>query len=40
MKRGELALVAVSGDYGKLRPALIVQAIKNSRLLRKPPLRS
>lgn len=26
MKRGELALVAVPGDYGKSRPALIVQS--------------
>lgn len=26
MKRGDLVTVAVSGDYGKPRPALIVQA--------------
>lgn len=26
MKRGDLLLVAVSGDYGKARPALIVQS--------------
>lgn len=26
MKRGELVTVAVSGDYGKPRPALVVQA--------------
>jgi mRNA interferase MazF len=26
MKRGDLALVAVPGDYGKPRPALIVQS--------------
>ena len=26
MKRGELVTIAVSGDYGKPRPALIVQA--------------
>ena len=25
MKRGELVLVAVSGDYGKPRPALVIQ---------------
>lgn len=25
MKRGELILVAVSGDYGKPRPALVIQ---------------
>ncbi|MBB4279647.1 mRNA-degrading endonuclease toxin of MazEF toxin-antitoxin module [Rhizobium mongolense] len=25
MKRGELVTIAVSGDYGKPRPALIVQ---------------
>ena len=27
MKRGELSLVAVPGDYGKPRPALIVQSV-------------
>jgi mRNA interferase MazF len=26
MKRGELVTIAVSGDYGKPRPALVVQA--------------
>ena len=26
MKRGELVVVAVSGDYGKPRPALVVQS--------------
>jgi mRNA interferase MazF len=26
MKRGDLVAVALSGDYGKPRPALIVQA--------------
>ena len=26
MKRGDLVTVAVSGDYGKPRPALVVQA--------------
>lgn len=26
MKRGELVLVAMQGDYGKPRPALVVQA--------------
>jgi mRNA interferase MazF len=26
MKRGELVTVAISGDYGKPRPALVVQA--------------
>ena len=26
MKRGDLALVAVPGDYGKSRPALIIQS--------------
>ncbi|MGH9606485.1 MAG: type II toxin-antitoxin system PemK/MazF family toxin [Terracidiphilus sp.] len=26
MKRGDLVIVAVSGDYGKPRPALVVQA--------------
>ncbi len=26
MKRGDLVTVAISGDYGKLRPALIIQA--------------
>ncbi len=26
MKRGDLVTIAVSGDYGKLRPALVVQA--------------
>jgi mRNA interferase MazF len=26
MKRGDLVTVAISGDYGKPRPALVVQA--------------
>ncbi len=26
MKRGDLVTIAVSGDYGKPRPALVVQA--------------
>ena len=26
MKRGDLVMIAISGDYGKPRPALIVQA--------------
>lgn len=26
LKRGDLIVVAVAGDYGKLRPALVVQS--------------